>query len=196
MLGYTPQGVGLSQLRDKCADEMPRPTTKVILIHQNPTTVTMFDKIGFFKRGGMGPLLVLVFPCFRETVVVTCKIGSFLCSLDNLLQKNVIVFFFKIKFQKGAHLKKRAFLTYFSHFLVTRGKLQKFLQHIFHSHTYMYFAHPIELFALTNFEKKIRIYQVWFLFSMIPGVDSYSRHFGTINKYQTGEQNLSWNVFY
>ena len=30
--------------------------------------------------------------------------------------------------------------------------------------------------------KKIRIYQVWFLFGMIPGVDSYSRHFGTINK--------------
>ena len=64
----------------------------------------------------MGPLLVLVFPCFRENVVVTCKIGSFLCSLDNLLQKNVIVFFFfflDIKFQNGAHLKKGLFLTYF-----------------------------------------------------------------------------------
>ena len=31
-------------------------------------------------RGGMGPLLVLDSPCFRENVVVTCKIGSFLCS--------------------------------------------------------------------------------------------------------------------
>ena len=30
----------------------------------------------------MGPLLVLASPCFRENVVVTCKIGSFLCSLD------------------------------------------------------------------------------------------------------------------
>ena len=39
----------------------------------------------------MGPWLVLVFPCFRENVVATCKIRSFLCSLDNLLQKNVIV---------------------------------------------------------------------------------------------------------
>ena len=57
----------------------------------------------------MGPLLVLVSPCFREKIIVTCKIGSFLCSLDNLLQKNVIVFFFlKIRFQNGAHLKKRA----------------------------------------------------------------------------------------
>ena len=40
-----------------------------------------------------GPLLVLVSPCFRENVVVTCKIGSFLCSLDNLLQWNVFFFF-------------------------------------------------------------------------------------------------------
>ena len=98
----------------------------------------------FVKGCGMGPWLVLVFPCFRENVVATCKIGSFFCSLDNLLQKNVIVLFFGIKFQNGAHLKKRLFLTYFSHFLVTREKLQKFLQHISHSHTYTYFAHPIE----------------------------------------------------
>ena len=31
---------------------------------------------------------------------------------------------------------------------------QKFLQHISHSHTYMYFAHPIVFFCVTNFEKK------------------------------------------
>ena len=43
----------------------------------------------------MGPWLVLASPCFRENVVATCKIGSFLCSLDNLLQKNVIVLFFE-----------------------------------------------------------------------------------------------------
>ena len=45
----------------------------------------------------------------------------------------------------------------------------------------MYFAHPIDYFYFTKFEK-IRLYQVWFLFGMIPGVDSYSRHFETINK--------------
>ena len=87
----------------------------------------------------------------------------------------------EINFQNGAHLKKGLFLTYFSHFLGTREKLQKFLQHISHSHTYMYFAHPIDFFALPIL-KKIRIYQVWFLFRMSPGIDSYSRHFGTINK--------------
>ena len=79
---------------------------------------------------GMGPLFVLVSPCFRETLVITCKIESSLCSLDNLLQKNVTVFlnvfclfcfvlfyilflflflflFFclKIKFQNGSHFK-------------------------------------------------------------------------------------------
>ena len=46
----------------------------------------------------------------------------------------------------------------------------------------MYFAYPIDSFCLTNFEKKIGIYQVRFLFSVIPGVDSY----------HNGEQNLSW----
>ena len=56
------------------------------------------DEIHAFKGCGMGPWLVLVSPCFRENVVATCKIGSFLCSLDNLLQKNVIVLFFEIKF--------------------------------------------------------------------------------------------------
>ena len=59
------------------------------------------------KGCGMGPWLV-VFPCFIENVVAACKIGSFLCSLDNLLQKNVIIVFcFEIKFHNGAHLKKK-----------------------------------------------------------------------------------------
>ena len=42
----------------------------------------------------MGTLFVLVSPSLRENVVVTCKIGPFLCSLDNLLQENLIVFFY------------------------------------------------------------------------------------------------------
>ena len=102
----------------------------------------------------MGPWLVLVSPCFRENVVAICKIGSFLCSLDNLLQKNVILFFGNQISKWRSFEKKKAFLTYFSLFLVTREKLQKFLQHISQSHTYTYFAHPIDFFCLTNFEKK------------------------------------------
>ena len=132
----------------------------------------------------MGPLLVLVSPCFRENVVVTCKIGSFLCSLDNLLQKNVTVFFFENQISKWRSLKKRAIFDLLFTFFSYQGKVTKNPSARI-SLTYIYFAHPIDLFklfCLTNFEKKIRIYQVRFLFGMIPGVDSYSRHFETINK--------------
>ena len=102
----------------------------------------------------MGPLLVLVSPCSKENVVVTSKIGSFLCSLENVLQKNVIVFFFENQISKWhSFKKKKVILTYFSHFLVNRGKLQKFLQHISHSHTYMYFAHPIDFFPFPILQK-------------------------------------------
>ena len=136
-----------------------------------------------FKERGMGTWLVLVSPFFRENVVATCKIRSFLCGLDNLLQKNVIVFFFGNQISKWRSFKKRAIVDQLFTFVVTREKLQKTLRHISHWHTYTYFAHPIDFFALPIL-KKIRIYQVRFLFGMspIPGVDSYSRHFGTINK--------------
>ena len=128
----------------------------------------------YFKGCGMGPWLVLVSPCFRENVVATCKIGSFLCSSDNLLQKNIIVLFFGNQISKWCSFEKGLFLTYFSHFLVTRGKLQKFLQPISHSHTLTYFAHPIDFFCLTNFEKNTNLSDTvslwyeswcWFLFA-------------------------------
>ena len=47
-------------------------------------------------------------------------------------------------------------------FLVTRGKLQKFLQHISHSHTYTYFAHPIDFFALPILKKKCKFIRYGF----------------------------------
>ena len=85
--------------------------------------------------------------------------------------------FSKIKFQNGAHLKKKwgrgAFLTYFSHSLVRREKKQKFLQHISHLHTYMYLAQPSDLFCLPDFAKIAYLTEMvslwcdswcWFLF--------------------------------
>ena len=83
----------------------------------------------------MGPQLVLVSPCFRGNVVVICKIGSFLYSLDNLLWKNVIVFFFGNQISKWHSFEKKGlFLTYFSHLLVTResykNSFSTFLNHI------------------------------------------------------------------
>ena len=107
------------------------------------------------KGCGMGPWLVLVSPCFRENVVATCKIGSFLCSLENLLQKSVIVlFFWKSNFKMALIWKKRAIFdllfTFFSH----QGKVTKIPSaHI--SHTYIHvFCSPYWLFCLTNFEKR------------------------------------------
>ena len=112
--------------------------------------------------------------CFVVVVVV------FFFYVDILLQKNVIVFLFGNQISKWRSFEKGAILTYFSHFLITREKLQKFFQHISPSQTYTYFAYPIDFIALLIL-KKIQTYQVWCLFGMIPGVDSYSRHFGTIN---------------
>ena len=40
----------------------------------------------------------------------------------------------------------------------------------------MYFAHTIDFFTLPILKKKMRIYQVRFLFGKIPGINSYLRH--------------------
>ena len=110
----------------------------------------------------MGPWLVLVSPCFRENVVATCKVGSFLCSLDNLLQKNVIVLFFEIRFQNGAHLKKGLFLTYFSQFFSHQGKVTKIPSaHI--SPTYIHiFCSPYWLFLPYQLWKKYKFIRYGF----------------------------------
>ena len=151
------------------------------IIHTWLTWFVSMTLITSLKGCRMGPWLVLVSHCFRENVVAACKIGSFLCNLDNLLRKKAIVFFLRNQISKSRWLQKGLFLTYFSHFFSHQEKV-KFLQHISHSHTYTYvFCSPYWLFCLTNLEK-IRIYQVRFPFGMSPGVDSYSRHFGTINK--------------
>ena len=107
-----------------------------------------------FKGCGMGPWLVLVSPFFRENVVATCKIGSFLCGLDNLLQENVIVFFFGNQISKWRSFEKRAIFdllfTFFSH----QGKVTKIPSaHI--SLTYIHiFCSPYWLFLPYQFWKK------------------------------------------
>ena len=142
----------------------------------------------------MGTLFVLVSPCFRENIIVTCKIGFFcvwvcvwgcvcvcVCSLDNLLQKNAIVFFFGNQISKcRSFKKKKSYLWPTFHIFIHQGKITKIPSaHI--SLTYMYFAHPIDFFALPILKKNTN-WSGWFLFGMSPGVDSYTRHFATINK--------------
>ena len=84
----------------------------------------------------MGPWLVLVPPCFRENVVAICKIRSFLCNLDNLLQKNVIIFFFENQISKWRSFEKRVIFDllfiFFSHQgKVTKSSFSTYLTHIY-----------------------------------------------------------------
>ena len=130
--------------------------------HQN-----VFDEVSKLKNFPikgcrMGPWLVLVSPCFRENVVATCKIGSFLCCLDNLLQKNVIVFCFGNQISKWRSFEKKGlFLTYFSNFLVTRGSYKKsFSTYLTHIHTHI-FSH-YWLFLPYQFWKKYKFIRYGF----------------------------------
>ena len=103
------------------------------------------------KGCGMGPWLVLVSPCFREKCSCHMENWVFLCSLDNLLQKNVIVFFFGNQISKWRSFEKRAIFNLLFSFFSHQGKVTKIPSaHI----SLTYFAHPIDFFCLTNFLKK------------------------------------------
>ena len=77
------------------------------------------------------------------------------------------------------------FLTYFSSFLPGKTQTKKILQYISHLHTNIH-VHVRILLTLMFFAfsvcKKMRIYHVWFLFDVTRGFDSFSRHFGAIDK--------------
>ena len=85
----------------------------------------LMRKTIWFNLYTMGPLSVLVSLCFRENVIVTCKILSFLCSLGNFLLKNGIAFFFGNQISKWRSFEIRAvfdlLFTFFSH----QGKYTK-----------------------------------------------------------------------
>ena len=118
--------------------------------------------LSFLKGCGMGPWLVLVSPCFRENEVVTCKIGSFLCSLDNLLQKNVIFLFFGNQISKWCLFEKRAIFDLLFTFLSHQGKVTTIPSaHI--SLTYIHvFCSPYWLFLHYQFWKKYKFIRYGF----------------------------------
>ena len=130
-------------------------------------------------KWAMGPLLVLVCPCFRENVIVTCKIVSFLCSLDNFLLKNVIIFFFGNQISKWHSFEKRVIfdLGPTFHLFWSPGERHKnsFSRYLTYIHVFCSFYW---LLLPYQFCKKLRIYHVWFLFGVNPGVDSFLHHFG------------------
>ena len=78
--------------------------------------------------------------------------------------------------------KKGYFLPTF-HIFYSPGKSYKnsFSTYLTHIHTRILLT-LLTFLALPILKKKMQIYLIRFLFGMGPGVDSYSRHFGTINK--------------
>ena len=115
----------------------------------------------------MGPLLALVSTCFRETVNVTCKIVSFLCSLSNLLLKSEIVFFFRNQISKWRSFEKRhifdPLFTFFSHHV---GKWHKNSFSTYPTYIHTCILLTLLTFLPFQFLQKVRIYQVWFLFGV------------------------------
>ena len=122
----------------------------------------------------MGPCLVLVSPCFRGNVLATCKIWSFLCSLDNLLQKNVIVLFFWNQTSKWRLFEKMVIfdllLTFFSH----QAKVTKIPSahisltyiHVFCSLYWLFL--PYQFWKNTNLSDTVSLWYeswCWFLFA-------------------------------
>ena len=103
------------------------------------------------------------FTCFRENVIVT-ENCVFLCSLDNFLLKNVIVFFWEIKFQNGAHLKKKAIFDLLFKFFSHQGKDTKNPSaHISLTHIHLFCSIPIDFFFFLYHGSTAR----FFLFALV-----------------------------
>ena len=92
---------------------------------------------------------------FRKNVYVTCKIVSFLCSLDNL--KNAIVFVLKNQISKWRSFeKKRAIFNLLLH-VWSPGKRPK-IPSAYITLTYLHvFCSQYSLFCLPNFAKNANL---------------------------------------
>ena len=98
---------------------------------------------------------MFLFPLVLGKMLLShAKLGLFLCSLDNLLQKNVIVIFFGDQISNWRSFEKRAIFDLLFTFSSHHEKVTKIpIAHI--SLTYIrVFCSPYWLFCLTNFEKK------------------------------------------
>ena len=111
---------------------------------------------------------LFLFPlCFRENVFVTCKIGSFLCNLDNLLQKNVIVFFFRSQISKWRSFEKMAIFDLLFTFFSYQGKVTK-IPSARISLTYIHaFCSPFWLFPYQFWKKKTKNEFIRYIFTLV-----------------------------
>ena len=88
--------------------------------HYKPVTGRVFIK-SVLRTPKWFHCLFLFALVYGKKVIVTCKIVSFLCSLDNLLQKNIIVFCFENQISKCRSFEKIAifdlFFTFYYYYL-------------------------------------------------------------------------------
>ena len=78
---------------------------------------------------------------------------SLFCVVEIIFSEKCGCFlFWKSNFKMALKKKKKTIFDLLFTFLVTRGKTQKFLQHISHLYTYTYFAHSIDFFAFLHYE--------------------------------------------
>ena len=100
----------------------------------------------------------------RENVVATCKIGSFLCSLDNLLQENVFVLFFGNQISKWRSFEKWAIFDLVFTFSSHQGKVTKLLSaHVLLTYIHV-FCSPYQPFLPYQFWKKYKFIRYGFSF--------------------------------
>ena len=146
----------LARRRSDIKDVEIRQDTRVVVAR-----TPLSEMLVSIKGCGMGPWLVLVSPCFRENVVATCKIVSFLGSLDNLLGNQI---------SKWRSFEKRAIFdllfTFFSH----QGKVTKIPSaHI--SLTYIHtFCSTYWLFLPYQFWKKYEFIRYSFSLVWVPAL--------------------------
>ena len=133
--------------------------------------------------------LFLFLPAERKCVWLSlCKIvQSVLCSLDWFSSEKCIfvclfVCFLEIQFQKRP-FEERVFFSLLNTHLVTRKNTKNSFSTCL---TYI-LSYLLALFATYYMPfhfAKLQIHHVWFLFGVTDGVNSWTRHFGAINKYQ------------
>ena len=126
----------------------------------------------------MSPMLVLVCLCFRENVIVTCKVVSFLFSFSS---EKYNCFFFGNQISKWHSFEKRAIFDLLFTFFNYQGKDTKIPSaHISLTYIHIFCSPYIDFFCLTNFAKIMNLSCMVSLWCN--SWCSYLRHFGAINK--------------
>ena len=127
------------------------------------------------KGAQMGPLLVLVCPCFRENVIVTCKLCLFCVVLIIFFWKKFFFFFFfwKSNFRMALIWKKGYFWPTF-HIFQSPGKRNKYSFSTYLTHIHTRILLTLLIFCLTNLAKIMNSSRMvslwcdswcWFLFA-------------------------------